>query len=65
MISTVMTHADLANATAKLEKVILASAKELKSDFRIFKWCFGVMLPAIVTLLMPVLHSAYQQLLGH
>ena len=60
-----MTQADLANATAKLEKVILASAMGLKFDFRIFKWCFGIMLPAIITLLLPVLHSAYQQLLGH
>ena len=60
-----MTQVDLTNATAKLEKVILKSTRELKSDFRIFKWCFGIMLPAIITLLMPVLHSAYQQLLGH
>ena len=65
MISPVLTNADLANATAKLEKVILESAMELKSDFRIFKWCFGIMLPAIITLLLPVLHSAYQQLVGH
>lgn len=64
MISPVMTHTDLANATAKLEKVILASAKELKSDFRIFKWCLGIILPAIITLLLPALQSAYQQLLG-
>ena len=65
MILPVMTNADLANATAKLEKAILESTRELKSDFRIFKWCFGIMLPAIITLLLPVLYSAYQQLLGH
>jgi hypothetical protein len=59
-----VTHADLATATTKLEKAILESTMELKSDIRIFKWCFGIMLPAIITLLMPVLHSAYQQLLG-
>ncbi len=60
-----MTNADLANATAKLEKAILESTRGLKPDFIIFKWCFGIMLPAIITLLLPVLHSAYQQLLGH
>ena len=65
MISPVMTQVDLASTTAKLEKAILELTIELKSDFRIFKWCFGIMLPAIITLLLPVLHSAYQQLLGH
>ena len=64
MTSPVLTKTDLANTTAKLEKVILESTMELKSDFRIFKWCFGIMLPAIITLLLPVLHSAYQQILG-
>lgn len=65
VISPVLTQIDLINATAKLEKAILESTMELKSDCRIFKWCFGIMLPAIITLLLPVLHSAYQQLLGH
>ncbi len=60
-----VTHADLTNATTKLEKAILKSTMELRSDNRIFKWCFGIMLPAIITLLMPVLHSIYQNLLGH
>ena len=63
--SRYVTQADLANTTTKLEKAILESTMELKSDCRIFKWCFGIMLPAIITLLLPVLHSAYQQLLGH
>lgn len=60
-----VTHADLLNTTTKLEKAILESTMELKSDCRIFKWCFGIMLPAIIALLLPVLHSVYQQLLGH
>lgn len=60
-----VTHTDLINATTKLEKAILESTMELRSDCRIFKWCFGIMLPAIITLLLPVLYSAYQQLLGH
>jgi hypothetical protein len=59
-----MTQVALDNATAKLEKDILESTMALKSEFRIFKWCFGIMLPAIITLLLPILHSAYQQLLG-
>jgi hypothetical protein len=59
-----VTQTDLANATTKLEKAILESTMELKSDCRIFKWCFSIMLPAIITLLLPVLYSAYQQLLG-
>ena len=59
-----VTQTDLANATTKLEKAILESTMELKSDYRIFKWCFSIMLPAIITLLLPVLYSAYQQLLG-
>ena len=59
-----VTQADLANATTRLEKVIHESTIELKSDCRIFKWCFGIMLPAIITILLPVLNSAYQQLLG-
>lgn len=65
MISPVMTYVDLAHATAKLEKAIIELTTELKSEFRIFKLCFGIMLPAIITLLLPVLYSAYQQLLGH
>ncbi|MFY9136504.1 hypothetical protein [Zwartia sp.] len=64
MTSPVLTKTDLANATAKLEKAILESTMELRSDCRIFKWCFGIMLPGIITLLLPVLHSAYQQILG-
>jgi hypothetical protein len=64
VISPVITQADLANATTRLEKIILESTIELKSDCRIFKWCFGIMLPAIITILLPVLNSAYQQLLG-
>lgn len=60
-----VTQADLANTTTKLEKAILESTIEVKSDCRIFKWCFGIILPAIITLLLPVLHSFYQQLLGH
>ena len=59
-----LTQTDLANATTKLEKAILESTMGLKSDCRIFKWCFSIMLPAIITLLLPVLYSAYQQLLG-
>ena len=64
MILPDITQADLINATTKLEKAIIESTMELKSDCRIFKWCFSIMLPAIITLLLPVLHSAYQQLLG-
>lgn len=60
-----MTQSDLTNATTKLEKAILESTLELKSDSRIFKWCFGIMLPATIALLLPVLHSAYQQWLGY
>jgi hypothetical protein len=60
-----VTQTDLANATTKLEKAILESTMDLKSDCRIFKWCFGIMLPAIITLILPVLHSVYQQWLGH
>jgi hypothetical protein len=60
-----VTHADLTNSTSKLEKAILESTMALRSDIRIFKWCFGIMLPAIITLLIPVLHSIYQNLLGH
>ena len=59
-----VTQTDLANATTKLERAILESTMELKSDCRIFKWCFSIMLPAIITLLLPVLYGAYQQLLG-
>ena len=60
-----VTQADLANTTTKLEKAILESTMEVKSDCHIFKWCFGIILPSIITLLLPVLHSVYQQLLGH
>jgi hypothetical protein len=60
-----VTQADLTNATTKLEKAIIESTIEIKSDIRIFKWCFGIMLPAIITLVLPVLHNMYQQFLGH
>ena len=60
-----LTQADLANATTKLEKIILESTIELKADSRVFKWCFGLMLPATITLVLPVLQRVYEQLLGH
>jgi len=59
-----VTQADLTHATTKLEKAIIESTIEIKSDTRIFKWCFGIMLTAIITLVLPVLHSMYQQYLG-
>ncbi len=63
------TKADLTLVTTKLEAKIdhveLAlgsSIKELQSDMRTVKWILGLMVPVLITLLIPAIQSIYLQL---
>ena len=63
------TKADLTIVTTKLEAKIDhveltlgSSIKELQSDMRTVKWVLGLMVPALITLLIPAIQSIYLQL---
>jgi hypothetical protein len=50
---------------AKIDRVELAldsSIRELQSDMRTVKWMLGLMVPVLITLLIPAIQSIYLQL---
>jgi hypothetical protein len=45
-----------------VELTLGSSIKELQSDMRTVKWVLGLMVPALITLLIPAIQSIYLQL---
>jgi Tfp pilus assembly PilM family ATPase len=58
----------IVESEARLEKEIHRSIAPIEKDIsnlyadnKIFKWCFGIMIPILLTLLIPVVQGLYKQ----
>jgi hypothetical protein len=52
----------LDSKVGRVETTLGSSIRELQSDMRTVKWILGVMVPVLITLLIPAIQSIYLQL---
>lgn len=52
----------LDSKVGRVETTLGSSIRELQSDMRTVKWILGVMVPILITLLIPAIQSIYLQL---
>ena len=60
VISTL--DATLRSEVGRVETTLGSSIRELQSDMRTVKWILGLMVPVLITLLIPAIQSIYLQL---
>ena len=53
----------LRSEVGRVETTLGSSIRELQSDMRTVKWILGLMVPVLITLLIPAIQSIYLQLL--
>ena len=52
----------LRSEVGRVETTLGSSIRELQSDMRTVKWILGLMVPVLITLLIPAIQSIYLQL---
>jgi hypothetical protein len=52
----------LRSEVGRVETTLGSSTRELQSDMRTVKWILGLMVPVLITLLIPAIQSIYLQL---
>ena len=52
----------LRSEVGRVETTLGSSIRELQSDMHTVKWILGLMVPALITLLIPAIQSIYLQL---